>query len=196
MSGQFNKGGNVEYIGISQEPCHPTNILWTDEPWRGRVLYTGPDGNCDHRVAIEPEHRYVGIGTMSPEGTSEADYLWRAAPSTSFHRPKTSKVGEIGWSVPSYQDWTYPNTARQIMLGHFRQEAEDRHSHLYQNPWYPGPNDKFPPESDAAMVMNVYRNKNSSQSAGPRATNDGSSESSSTVSPGQRTQNHMPSKDY
>ena len=30
-----------EYIGISQEPCHPTNILWTDEPWRGRVLYTG-----------------------------------------------------------------------------------------------------------------------------------------------------------
>jgi hypothetical protein len=31
----------IGYIGISQEPCHPTNILWTDEPWKGRVLYTG-----------------------------------------------------------------------------------------------------------------------------------------------------------
>ena len=77
---------------------------------------TGPDGICDHSVTVEPEHRYVGIGTMSQEGTSEVDYLWRAAPSTNFPRPKSAGVGEIGWSVPVDQDWSYPNTARQIMV--------------------------------------------------------------------------------
>ncbi|KAL3877719.1 hypothetical protein ACJMK2_035384 [Sinanodonta woodiana] len=147
----------MQYIGISGESYHPSNILLTNEPWKGRVLYTGPCGVTDHRVRVEPENRYIGIGTMSREGSSEVSYLWRAAPNTPFPRPKTSRVGEIGWRVPAHADWSMPNSGRQIMLGHFRQECEDRHSHLYQNAWYPGPEDEFPPESDAARVMNVYR---------------------------------------
>lgn len=41
MGTQFDNEPTIRYIGISGEPCHPSNILWTDEPWRGRVLYTG-----------------------------------------------------------------------------------------------------------------------------------------------------------
>ena len=65
---------------------------------------------------MEPEQRYVGIGTMSREGTSETDYVWRAAPGTPFPRPRTAGVGEIGWAVPDRQDWDYANSSRQIMV--------------------------------------------------------------------------------
>lgn len=159
MNNYYYNESSYRYIGISEEPCKPENILWTDEPWQGRVTFTGPEGNSDYRAKVEPEaeHRYVGIGTMSLEGTSEASYIWRAAPKTPFPTTKSSNVGEIGWAVPEYQDWSYANTCRQIMLGHFRQELEDRHFHRYQNPWYPGPLDTIVPGTDAAMVMNVYK---------------------------------------
>ena len=76
----------------------------------------GPDSIGDHRVSVAPENRYVGIGTMSKEGTSETDYIWRPAPGTPFPRPKTAKVGEIGWQIPESQDWSRAQTARQIMV--------------------------------------------------------------------------------
>jgi len=41
MGTDYDNDPSLGYIGISGEPCNPTNILWTDEPWRGRVLYTG-----------------------------------------------------------------------------------------------------------------------------------------------------------
>lgn len=41
MVSNYNNVPTMQYIGISDEPCHPTNILWTDEPRKGRVLYTG-----------------------------------------------------------------------------------------------------------------------------------------------------------
>ena len=37
----------------------------------------GPDGITDHQVTVI-DRKYVGIGTMSPEGTSDLNYLWRA----------------------------------------------------------------------------------------------------------------------
>lgn len=80
------------------------------------LLYIGPDGNCDHRVTVETDHRYTGIGTMSVEGTSEANYLWRPATATPFPRPRTSNVGEIGWQVPKRTDWSLPITGRQIIV--------------------------------------------------------------------------------
>lgn len=80
------------------------------------LLYIGPDGNCDHRVTVETDHRYTGIGTMSVEGTSEANYLWRPATATPFPRPRTSNVGEIGWQVPQRTDWSLPITGRQIIV--------------------------------------------------------------------------------
>ncbi|XP_046577682.1 uncharacterized protein C4orf45 homolog [Haliotis rubra] len=124
-----------------------------------RMLFTGPDYNRDHRVTVQPENRMVGIGTMSQEGTSEVDYLWRAAPNTPFPRPKTCRVGEIGWGIEQFTDWSMPVTGRQVMMGEFRQELENRHAHKYQNPWYPGPNDEVDPNSDEARVMNVHRKR-------------------------------------
>ena len=31
----------IENYGIASEACRPENILWTDEPWKGRVTFTG-----------------------------------------------------------------------------------------------------------------------------------------------------------
>ncbi|KAK3738056.1 hypothetical protein QZH41_012927, partial [Actinostola sp. cb2023] len=43
---------------------------------KGEVVFTGPDAITNQKVNIL-EPTYVGIGTMSPEGTSNSDYLWR-----------------------------------------------------------------------------------------------------------------------
>lgn len=37
----------------------------------------GPDGIRDHQATVLDPNTYVGIGTMSPEGTSDLNYLWR-----------------------------------------------------------------------------------------------------------------------
>lgn len=76
----------------------------------------GPDATKDHNMTIEQEHRQVGIGTMSFEGTSESDYLWRPATGTPFHRARSSKVGEVGWGVPKNTDWNVPQSGKQIMV--------------------------------------------------------------------------------
>lgn len=107
----------------------------------GQMLFTGPDYIRDHRVTVEPEHHYVGIGTMSPEGTSEIDYLWRSPSRQNYPRPKSTQVGAIGWGVPHLADAAPPHSGAQIMLGEFRQAVEDKHTHLYQNAWYPGANE-------------------------------------------------------
>ena len=65
---------------------------------------------------MDDEHRYVGEGTMSPEGTSEVDYLWRAPRCTPFPRPKSSVVGEIGWGIPQYVDWNVIAKGRPIRV--------------------------------------------------------------------------------
>ena len=65
------------------------------------LTVVGPDGIRDHRVKIDPEpHRYVGENAMSPEGTSEVAYLWRAPETMAHPRPKSQCAGEIGWFVP------------------------------------------------------------------------------------------------
>ncbi|KAK3091568.1 hypothetical protein FSP39_020850 [Pinctada imbricata] len=148
---------------------HLYNIIDSAEPWKGRMLFTGPDAIRDHQVKVDDEHRQVGIGSMSVEWTSEANYLWRAAPGTPFPRPRSTKVGEVGWQIPRRSDWTVTRSGRQIILGDFRQECENRNSHLYQNPWYPGPEDEILPNTDAALVMNVYRPKTVPANAGRRS---------------------------
>ena len=109
-----------------------------------RILYTGPDGIIDQTMHIEPEHRYIGIGTMSAEGTSELNYLYRPGPeenlatSTSFQR-KHETIGGIGWG---HQDAAFLNRKlsddknHKCIRGVFRQAAEDRFTHLYQSPYY------------------------------------------------------------
>ncbi|XP_076819742.1 protein SPMIP2-like isoform X2 [Clavelina lepadiformis] len=109
-------------------------------PARSPGISKGPNGITNQRVHIEEEHRYVGIDTMSPEGTSEIAYLyrpdWRNAPAI---RPKHKRVGEIGWGIPLHSDRSVLHTGQHIKRGEFRQSAEDRHTHLYQNPWTPLP---------------------------------------------------------
>ena len=41
------------------------------------LILTGPDGIRDHQASVLDPNTYVGIGTMSPEGTSDLNYLWR-----------------------------------------------------------------------------------------------------------------------
>lgn len=82
------------------------------------LICPGPDGIRDHRVAVDEEHRYVGEGSMSPEGTSELDYLWRAPKFFPFPRPKSSSVGEIGWGIPQYTDWNNVLNGSQIRVSY------------------------------------------------------------------------------
>ena len=105
----------------------------------GRVLFTGPDGVRDHRVNVLEPARYIGIGVMSPEGTSELSYLWRAAVTTKHPLSKMKNVGEIGWNVEGGSDIRDLKKRKPLLTGEFRQLSEDRHSHLYQNPWIPHP---------------------------------------------------------
>ena len=52
----------------------------------------GPDGIRDHDTAVLDPNTYVGIGTMSPEGSSDLNYLWR--PSKVRLQPSFSGLGE------------------------------------------------------------------------------------------------------
>lgn len=159
---------------------HDIYSIIESEPWKGRVLFTGPDMIGDHRVTVQQEHRQIGIGTMSPEGTSETDYLWRASTATPFPRPRSTRVGEVGWGLPVMADNRITRSGRQIVLGEFRQLCENGHTHRYQNPWYPGPKDEIDPDSDAALVMNVYKPKTPASRSGQKAEGGLESDGSST----------------
>ena len=97
-------------------------------------------------MKTEQEHRYVGIGTMSKEGTSELNYLYRPGPNEDgwCMKRKHECIGGIGWG---HQDSEFLNKKlshekqNTLQRGEFRQAAEDRFTHLYQSPWYPNPNE-------------------------------------------------------
>lgn len=122
-----------------------------------RMLFTGPDGIRNQKVTVRSNHRYVGIGTMSPEGTSELDYIYRPAtadpPSL---RPKHRRVGEIGWGIPRFSDISVTRSRQQLQRGEFRQSAEDRHTHLYQNPWMPHPTSSMSESSVATRPSSSH----------------------------------------
>ena len=65
---------------------------------------------------MDPEHRFVGEGTMSLEGTSEVNYLWRPHPCVPHPPPRPGFVGEIGWSLPELNDLSAPITGHQIQV--------------------------------------------------------------------------------
>ncbi|XP_057312806.1 uncharacterized protein C4orf45-like [Hydractinia symbiolongicarpus] len=153
MSTTTKKAGKQEMLNSYVRNLSDTGSdrFYTKPCGKGRVLFTGPDGLCDHRVKVLEPARYVGIGIMSPEGTSELSYLWRAAATTSHPLPRSKRVGEIGWKVQSCDDVELPENCHQIMRGEFRQFGEDRHTHLYQNPWLPKPQSS----KDAKVVEHV-----------------------------------------
>ncbi|KFV82478.1 Uncharacterized protein C4orf45, partial [Struthio camelus australis] len=102
----------------------------------------GPDGIGDYRTRKPEDTHYIGATSPAIEGTSDAYYLWRPAPRTSqaSHR-RPSLTGEIGWGVRELSQFSRQNlqSGMQIRKGPFRQAAEDKITHRYQNPWQPAP---------------------------------------------------------
>ncbi|XP_028408396.1 uncharacterized protein C4orf45-like [Dendronephthya gigantea] len=134
----------VNYLGFRWNQSHKYyNPIYNPYVGKGAVLFTGPDAIKDHKTKIL-NATATGIGTLSPEGTSDLEYVLRAARGCPHPRPKSVKVGEIGWDVASIREdhtklW---RSGHQIKLGEFRLACELRHTHLYQNPWYPPPRSK------------------------------------------------------
>jgi len=103
-----------------------------------RIHFTGPDGLGDYRAQVCEDDHYVGVGTMSPEGTSDLKYLYRPdEKDPPLILPKYTRVGAIGWGIPNFTDWSYPQSSHQFRRGEFRTAAEDLHTHRFQNPWMP-----------------------------------------------------------
>ena len=109
-----------------------------------RILFTGPDGMKDQEMSIAEEYRYIEIGTMSKEGTSELDYLYRQGPNPKGQsyfamKRKHQQIASVGWR---HEDADFLNKKmsnegnNHMHRGEFRQEAENRNTHLYQSPYY------------------------------------------------------------
>lgn len=108
---------------------------------KGQVLFTGPSGIRDYKVNVVTDDRMVGIGTMSPEGTSALQYIWRGTPGVAPPRRRSQWVGEIGWFIPPFHDTKNTMSGNQIQLRVFRKAQEEKYTHRFQEPWYPSPND-------------------------------------------------------
>ncbi|XP_065884621.1 protein SPMIP2-like [Dysidea avara] len=119
------------------------SLLVGDEH-KGIVLYSGPDGVKDHQTRVK-DPQWVGHGTASPESTSNLNYLCRAPKDNPPPEPKSARVGEVGWGVPRLTDYSNLKSGHQIQLKTFRNRVEERHTHRFQEPYYPSP--QFDPTS-------------------------------------------------
>ncbi|CAN2388743.1 Domain of unknown function (DUF4562) [Pristimantis euphronides] len=106
-----------------------------------RMVYTGPDYKRDYRPKLPDYTRYIGESKPSAEGTSDVDYVCRAAPNTPAPLPKDCYVGGIGWGVSefSFLNRNQQCSNCQIKMGEFRRDCEDKVTHRYQSPWFPLP---------------------------------------------------------
>ncbi|CAH1787197.1 unnamed protein product [Owenia fusiformis] len=68
----------------------------------GPLLYTGPDGLRDQRLAVNTPGNSVGV-CNSNEHTSELGYLSRAPTDMKFPKAKNGNIGEIGWEVEYFK---------------------------------------------------------------------------------------------
>lgn len=76
-------------------PITPAHHSW--RAFSGPVLFTGPSGLRDFRVATQHEFQMVGEVDRSTEVTSQIGYLNRTAPGQEFPKAKNGQAGEIGW---------------------------------------------------------------------------------------------------
>ncbi|KAK0055907.1 hypothetical protein Bpfe_014576, partial [Biomphalaria pfeifferi] len=104
----------------------------------------GPDGIRDYRPHLVEDTHVIGIGETSPLFSSDTSYLFRPAPGATSQKPRCALPGEIGWGVPWLVDWAPPRTGQQIVLGDFRQLAEDKKTHEFIGAWFPGPKEMDP----------------------------------------------------
>ncbi|XP_075006241.1 protein SPMIP2 [Calonectris borealis] len=107
-----------------------------------RVIFSGPDAIRDYRTRKPGHTHYIGATSPAIEGTSDANYLWRPAPRSSYVSPRRPHYpGEIGWGVRELSHFTrkHLQSGVQIKRGPIRQAAEDKATHWYQSPWQPAP---------------------------------------------------------
>ncbi|XP_056113214.1 uncharacterized protein C4orf45 [Rhinichthys klamathensis goyatoka] len=64
-----------------------------------RILFTGPDGIGDFRPKLDYFPRSIGIGPLSPDATSDLNYLFRPAAHATPPLPKHRCTGEVGWGL-------------------------------------------------------------------------------------------------
>ncbi|XP_056328805.1 uncharacterized protein C4orf45 [Danio aesculapii] len=64
-----------------------------------RILFTGPDGIGDFRPRLDFFPRSIGIGSLSPDATSDLGFLFRAAPNAPPPLAKHRHTGELGWGL-------------------------------------------------------------------------------------------------
>eukprot|EP00111_Clytia_hemisphaerica_P003167 TCONS_00009028-protein len=90
-----------------------SNLINIKKDGKGPVLFTGPDGICDHNTQVLGPTEFVGIGTMSPEGTSNLAYLWRPATCTNRRRTTYGKANwdQTGWHLQIKKDEKRANSA-------------------------------------------------------------------------------------
>ncbi|KAK6299053.1 hypothetical protein J4Q44_G00305630 [Coregonus suidteri] len=105
------------------------------------LLFTGPDGIGDYRARLIDFPRYIGVGPLSPMGTSDLIYLCRPAYCTPPPMPKQCYIGGVGWGMQYHQLLNSRTllSSMQIKRAEFRSALEDRVTHRYQNPWHAPP---------------------------------------------------------
>ena len=99
---------------------------------KGAVLYTGPDGIGDFKTEVK-DQSHIGVGTASTESTLGADYICRGYSGQPFPINRGKAVGEVGWETSKISD---EKSGNRIKLQEFRQAAEDRYTHRYQDPFF------------------------------------------------------------
>ncbi|XP_051896762.1 uncharacterized protein C4orf45 [Pristis pectinata] len=121
---------------------NPVHSWRSAEPGRGSVVFTGPDASSDYRSKLPDFPYYIGENRhISAESTGDLNYLYRSAPYVSYQKRKDCYVGEIGWGLCLGPKLNRSNllSNMQIKHGEFRERAEDKVTHRYQNPWQPPP---------------------------------------------------------
>uniref|UniRef100_A0A9J8CHK6 Peptidylprolyl isomerase D n=1 Tax=Cyprinus carpio carpio TaxID=630221 RepID=A0A9J8CHK6_CYPCA len=99
-----------------------------------RILFTGPDGVGDFRPRLDYFPRSIGIGPLSPDATSDLNYLFRPAPRATPPSPKHCFVGEVGWGL-QYSTALNRRTvinSKQYELDRFQSAVLDEVTH---SPW-------------------------------------------------------------
>uniref|UniRef100_A0A672RKC1 Uncharacterized protein n=1 Tax=Sinocyclocheilus grahami TaxID=75366 RepID=A0A672RKC1_SINGR len=99
-----------------------------------RILFTGPDGTEDFRPRLDYFPRSIGIGPLSPDASSDLNYLFRPAALATPPLPKHCYVGEVGWGL---QYSTALNrrpaiNSKQYELDRFQSAVQDEVTH---GPW-------------------------------------------------------------
>ncbi|XP_069132555.1 protein SPMIP2-like isoform X2 [Argopecten irradians] len=94
-------GGHANAMGSSSKGATSGHQMWT--AYQGPVLFTGPDGNRQHRTTTHDKFQMVGEGDRSLEVTSQMNYLNRPPPGQAFPKAKNGQIGEIGWPVETFK---------------------------------------------------------------------------------------------